>query len=264
MGRGLQIITSTLGHLRQSQDRINRINETKIEREQKNALFDLQKQKYELDIKEKQAQGEMDRFEADYVRQIFGNQVKAQKANFQTEEDMIDVALKEESGKMRGLTDLLQQGVRQEVQEKSLGRLRGHPVSNAMTAPDTGYETSWSSRSGLSFKPKKSKETKTTTTDRVLGAIKSGGMYDKITGRQFKFKDRKIAEVYAQNNLGIDWQQKYPRAVKILDEKFGISLPPEISSTSEALKFLIGEKQMDRDQAVQWLRQNQDRNIKVR
>lgn len=247
MGRALQIITSTLGHLRQSQDRINKINETKIEREQKNALFDLQKQKYELDIKEKQARGEMDRFEADYVRQIFGNQVKAQKANFQTEEDMIDIALKEESGKIKNLTGILQQGVRQEVQEKSLGRLRGHPVSNAMTAPDTGYETSWSSRSGVSIKPKSVKQAKKET---PLEKRRNIWKMAKDMAGEGAMKEE------VQEQLGEAEKYLYPEQYKA-PEQFSVKdFPKEIKTKREAYDYLIKEQGMDDETARQWIEDN--------
>jgi len=248
MGRGLQIITSTLGHLRQSQDRINKINDAKIEREQKNTLFDLKKKKFELDIQEKQTRGDVDRFEADMMRQMFGNQAKAQKANFQVEDDMIETALTKETRNVQDLTGLLKQGVQQEVREKALGRLNGHPVSNAMTpVAQSDYDTSYTSRGGISIKPKKTKQVKQET---PLEKRKS--IWKMAQGMAEEGAEGGTTKDY----LGEAEKYLYPDEYKEPKQFSVKDFPKEIKTKPEAYNFLTQEIGMDDIAARQWIEDN--------
>ena len=102
-------------------------------------------------------------------------------------------------------------------------------------------------------------------TDKILGALQSGGVIKE--GKLEPFEDKKTAEAYANQNLGIGWEKKYPKARNMIDLNFGKIedvLPAGTTKTSEAMKYLMEQRGLSQPQAAQWLRTKQQDKIKVK
>ncbi len=89
-------------------------------------------------------------------------------------------------------------------------------------------------------------------TDKALGALQSGGVLKE--GELEPFEDKKTAEAYANQNLGIGWERKYPKARKLIDEKF-----PD----ADNFGFIKGTTKQDRrGQSWEYLGNNKWKTIK--
>lgn len=65
-----------------------------------------------------------------------------------------------------------------------------------------------------------SQQTQPSSSEKTLGTLTAGGYVDRMTGRAFKFRKREDAINYALSNLGPDFEQRYPRAMDIINEKW--------------------------------------------
>ena len=221
--------------LQKSQDRYRDIRASRDQRRQEEEEFELKKKKHktELDILKKQNDNDPI---LDMLEKQMKDQFDLQEAQSKVNSNMIDNAMRKEEDRM------------QTLQRTGSKIMRSMPRRNPQL--DWSYNTG--SRS-FSIKPREDSQTKTTMADKVFGKLANGN-----------FADRQEAEEYAQSNLGYGWQSKHPKAIDIIDRTYGFDLPREIGKTSEAVDYLMNEKGMARNEAIQWLRKSNQRTVKVK
>ena len=104
----------------------------------------------------------------------------------------------------------------------------------------------------------------------TLGELESGGATT-LLGQVIKFEDladnpRQGATTHVLRKLGRNWKTISPEAVEIIDRKWpdpkgieterikAITLPANISTTSQAIKHLMRREGMTRPEAIDWLK----------
>lgn len=222
-------------------DRRRELQRVQSDQAQKDKIFDLRKKQLEADLDIKTTEGEMNSLFADAIKRQFGDVYKANKA----QSKVINTNIQQEDMKTKeGIGNLM--GV--------LGRVTAQDEASSVMP---GMDVSFSKTIGpvtVRSKNKREQDTRVTPEDKVLGALSNGGVEGTYGFKHFK--NRWEAESFARSNLGPDFNKRFPRSGKFIEQKFGPKeLPGQIKKTSEAMRYLVEEIGMTEEDAVKYLKE---------
>jgi len=88
---------------------------------------------------------------------------------------------------------------------------------------------------------------------KVLGDLTRGFAKDAY-GYPIKFENRKAAIDYITGERGPDWKKNMPEAAKIIEQKFPVTLPPNVKKLSQAMQHLQNVEGMTEEESKEWLK----------
>lgn len=224
----VRVLSGIIKGIRRSQDRSMKIGAARDKKRRDDEEFELKKKMYQLKIDEARARSGSDPMLEMLETQI-KDQFKARDAQSQVEDNMIGNADRKQSEVTKNL-------------QRTGSKVAGTIMKQRRQQLDWSYNTG--SRA-FTIRPSKEGRAKTTVpaTEKVLGTLQSGRKVG-LMGAIDELNTRIKAERYARNNLGIDWKENFPRAVEIIDSKFGKSeyqLGQKVDVTGKGTWEYLGE-----------------------
>jgi len=236
---GTRLLYGIMQGYRKSQQNYENIHNARAKKKQADELYDIESKAAKLDLEAKVRTGQMEQIIADQVLSQLKDKDSAHKATSKVETNMQNQALYKEKGEM----------------ENAKRNFRNTAMS-IMKQSKAAYTT----QKGFHLKEVTDEDRKVPAHRKALGVLRSGQQRIGMMGALNEFKTRKEAEKYASNKLGYDWEQRFPEAVGILDKNWGIwgiKIPKNLNKASQIAEYLMSEKNMTKEQAIEYLRQNQ-------
>lgn len=204
--------------------------------------LNLEKKKLKLKREEFEAKGTIDPVTA----AIFGLEEEKQKVQ-EKEIDLSKLQSTEAGGieqeKQYKLTKEAEQIKKKMQTRQQMQQILNNPNYNATYSAPVGKG---GARISVRQKANQAKaSTKVSSSDKVLGNLEMGGVYDESIDGVSRFKNKEEAIEYAQGNLGYGWQKKFPEAKTMIDKMFkGSYEVGEIKTVTGKGKYkYIGEDQ---------------------
>src|SRR3990167_3231313 len=241
----VNLMNSIMQGYQKSQNRVMAIKAARDDKRQKDETYELDKKIKLQKIDQAEMMGGLDKGAAENERKRQKIESNLLDAQSEMNDALIEDALTKETEAQKSMKS---------IGEKVAQSLM--PGIQRVYTPGKGF-------SNVRIPQAKPAGTAVSAADKVLGTINSGGVMK--DGELQPFEDKQTVEAYASQNLGADWEQKYPKARNMIDLNFGGMdiLPKDMKKTSEALKYLVEERGMTQPQAAQWLRRNNQKKIKV-
>lgn len=191
----------------------------------------IEKQKAELDLKQKKMSGDLDEYGYKIAKMSLDQMFNAGKQQADINSEILDHTEHAENSKLDYLAQKFQ------GQHNDLQAAMSDPAISMFPGMD-GVDASYSQKVGpFTFT---NKDTKPKIEDRkVLGALQSGGFYRKDAQGDYgvqEFANEKEARIYAANNLGENWEKRYPKAVDYIKGHFPEASAPEPTTTPKTKK----------------------------
>ena len=192
---GRNALIGIMRGVQKSQANYQKIKAARDTKRQKDEDFEFKKKIYKLKIDKLKSETSDDPMLKMLEEQI-GDQFKAYDAQSKVEDNQIGNAERQE--KERG-----------ETLKRTGARVAGSLMKQQQRQLDWSYNTGSRAFTIKPQKDAKATDVKATPKEKLLGLLQTGD-----------FIDREEAEAKAAQSGGINWKQKFPEAVKILDKRY--------------------------------------------
>lgn len=225
-GNSAQLGLHLLNSISQKAKEFNNIKQTKIENQMEQEKWKLEKQKIEADIKYKQARGELSSAQALNLQAMVKEKNKIKEGQFKITKIATEDAHYNNVKVGKSLGMALQELNKQ--------------IENNLTLTDATYNTDKFGNISKTerFKSPSNKlgSANVTKEEQILGELQTGERYDRTREQYMPFESREEMEKHAARKLGYKWEENFPQAQKIINEKFPPPRPQEQMDLTKGVK----------------------------
>lgn len=243
MGTGSRRFNTAIDRYFSTSENLRKIDDAKTANKRSGEVYDIEKKTADLNLKKSQIEGSMTDIDFKIHKSRMNDYFANQKAIQDGKAAEISVA---EQSEMKA---------NKSAQQEAANIARDDPEVNSQIVQGYKARILEPVYKGGHYRMQEKKVAQPTTSEKVIGFLDVGGITD-TKGEVTNFTDREDAEKFATSKLGVRWKSKFPDAVSALDRRYGPKdLPSNIRDTQAALDYLVEEIGMEREAAIDWLKE---------